>query len=107
MAEPQPATVTEGATTGDVADTIADPSLTNSAEDRKAAAALDALDDRRDVEASQGKNVDQAAVKKAMDRLAGMQEKSVGKEEGEKKEVKRKAAVKIDDAMVRILVSSV
>lgn len=106
MTEPQPPTITEGATTGDIADTVADPALStsNSAEDRKAAAALDALDDRRDVEAGQGKHVDQEAVKKAMDRLAGMQEKpAVKKGEGRKEEVKKKA-VKVDDAVVNLLV---
>jgi hypothetical protein len=67
MAEAQPPTIVEGATTGDVEDEIP---VAKSAEDRKAQAALSSLDAPREDE-SNTKNVDQDAVRKAMDRLAG------------------------------------
>ncbi len=68
MADQQPPAVVEGATTGDVEDEI--PVAAKSAEDRKAAAALSSLDGRED-ESKPTKDVDQEAVRKAMDRLAG------------------------------------
>lgn len=68
MAEAQPPTIVEGATTGDVEDEIP---VAKSAEDRKAQAALSSLDAPREDESSNTKNVDQEAVRKAMDRLAG------------------------------------
>lgn len=109
MAEKQPPTIVEGATTGDVEDEIP---VAKSAEDRKAAAALSSLDAPRDDDSSAAnvKNVDQEAVKKAMDRLAGIGgvagdangKAKKGKEE-EKKEAKK--AVKVDQADVALLVS--
>ncbi|KAI1854198.1 hypothetical protein JX265_000602 [Neoarthrinium moseri] len=67
MAEPQPPTIVEGATTGDVEDEV--QATAKSAEDRKAAAAMSRLD-ARDDEAS-GAQVDQDAVNKAMQSLGG------------------------------------
>ncbi|KAH7327471.1 hypothetical protein BKA65DRAFT_555024 [Rhexocercosporidium sp. MPI-PUGE-AT-0058] len=58
MAEAQPPTIVEGATTGDVDDEI--PVAAKSAEDRKAAAALSSLDTPRDDETA-SKDVDQEA----------------------------------------------
>jgi hypothetical protein len=63
MAEPQPPSVVEGATTGDVEDEVP-ASAAKSAEDRKAAAALAKLDERGDDAA--GAAVDAEAVSKAM-----------------------------------------
>ncbi|KAI9743642.1 MAG: hypothetical protein M1818_002958 [Claussenomyces sp. TS43310] len=96
MADPQPPTVVEGATTGDVEDEI--PALPKSAEDRKAAAALSSLDTRREDEAVSTKNVDQDAVKKAMDRLAGTGAQENHEKKEEQKEVRK--VVKIDQADV-------
>lgn len=106
MAEPQPPTIVEGATTGDVEEELP---VAKSAEDRKAAAALSSLDAPRDDDAgaSNVKNVDQEAVKKAMDRLAGTSVnngKVGGKKDEEKKEVKK--VVKVDQADVALLVST-
>jgi len=97
MADPQPPAVVEGATTGDVEDEL--PDVPKSAEDRKAAAALSSLDTGREDDASSTKNVDQDAVKKAMDRLAGTgaSDSKVKKKE-EPKEVKK--VVKVDQADV-------
>lgn len=102
MANPQPIAVVEGATAGDVEDEI--PDVPKSAEDIKAAAALSSLDTRREDDASSTKNVDQDAVKKAMDRLAGTGT-SVGKvqKKEEPKEVKK--VVKVDPADVAQIVS--
>ena len=104
MTEVQPSTIVEGATTGDVEDEI--PQAAKSAEDRKAAAALSSLDARREDDSASTKNVDQEAVKKAMDRLAGKGAAAVEvkKKEDEKKEVKK--AVKVDSADVALVVSS-
>jgi hypothetical protein len=104
MAEAQPATIVEGATTGDVEDEI--PQAAKSAEERKAAAALSSLDASREDDTASTKNVDQEAVKKAMDRLAGNTAAAgeVKKKEDAKKEVKK--AVKVDQADVALLVSS-
>jgi hypothetical protein len=103
MAEAQPPTIVEGATTGDVEDEI--PQAAKSAEDRKAAAALSSLDARREDDVASTKNVDQEAVKKAMDRLAGKGAAAgeVKKREDEKKEVKK--VVKVDQADVALVVS--
>ncbi|KAI0020090.1 hypothetical protein F4780DRAFT_779823 [Xylariomycetidae sp. FL0641] len=67
MAEPQPPTVHEGATTGDVSDEVA---AAKNAEDRKAAAAMASLDSRADENAGSG-TVDAAAAQKAMQDLGG------------------------------------
>lgn len=105
MAETQPPTIVEGATTGDVDDEI--PVAAKSAEDRKAAAALSSLDTPRDDE-SAGKDVDQEAVRKAMERLSGggagvgATNGAVAKK-GEQKVVKK--TVKVDPADVTLLVS--
>jgi hypothetical protein len=100
MAEAQPPTIVEGATTGDVEDEI--PQAAKSADDRKAAAALSSLDARED-DTSTGKNVDQEAVRKAMNRLAGTSDTTGEKKKAEeKKEVKK--AIKVDQADVALLV---
>jgi len=102
MAEAQPPTIVEGATTGDVEDEI--PQAAKSADDRKAAAALSSLDARED-DTGASKNVDQEAVRKAMNRLAGTSETTgAKKKEEEKKEVKK--AVKVDQADVALLVGT-
>ncbi|KAH6693308.1 hypothetical protein BKA61DRAFT_624487 [Leptodontidium sp. MPI-SDFR-AT-0119] len=104
MAETQPPTIVEGATTGDVDDEI--PVAAKSAEDRKAAAALSSLDTPRDDE-SAGKDVDQEAVRKAMERLSGggagvgATNGAVAKK-GEQKVVKK--TVKVDPADVTLLI---
>ncbi|PVH79324.1 hypothetical protein DL98DRAFT_589560 [Cadophora sp. DSE1049] len=100
MAEAQPPTIVEGATTGDVDDEI--PAVAKSAEDRKAAAALSSLDTPRDDE-SAGKDVDQEAVRKAMERLggAGAPNGTVTKKD-EQKVVKK--TVKVDPADVTLLI---
>lgn len=102
MAETQPPTTIEGATTGDVEDEI--PQVAKSAEERKAAAALSSLDASREDDSASTKNVDQEAVKKAMDRLAGTTAAAgeVKKKEDAKKEVKK--AVKVDQADVALIV---
>jgi len=104
MADPQSPTIAEGATTGDVEDEI--PQAAKSAEDRKAAAALSALDAPREDDSTSTKDVDQEAVKKAMDRLAGTTAAAVEvkKKEEAKKEVKK--AVKVDPADVALVVSA-
>ncbi|TPX17232.1 uncharacterized protein E0L32_003350 [Thyridium curvatum] len=92
--ERQPPNVVEGATTGDVEEDVP-ATAAKSAEDRKAAAALAALDDtpRGDEEV---KNVDQEAARKAMNKLGG------GAKQGEaKKDLKR---VKVDAGDVTLLV---
>lgn len=101
MAEAQPPTIVEGATTGDVDDEI--PVTAKSAEDRKAAAALSTLDTPRDDELA-GKDVDQEAVRKAMERLggAGATNGTVAKKD-EQKVVKK--TVKVDPQDVTLLVS--
>lgn len=100
MAEVQPPNIVEGATTGDVEDEI--QPTAKSAEDRKAAAALSSLDTRED-DSTAAKDIDQEAVKKAMDRLAGTGG-SGKKVEGDKKEVKK--VVKVDQSDVLLIVSS-
>lgn len=102
MTDPQPLTVVEGATTGDVDDEI--PVVAKSAEDRKAAAALSSLDAARDDESKPAKDVDQEAVRKAMDRLAGTgaSNGTLVKKTDEKKEVRK--VVKVNAADVTLLV---
>jgi hypothetical protein len=101
MAEAQPPTVVEGATTGDIDDEI--PAAAKSAEDRRAAAALSSLDAPREDESS-AKNVDQEAVRKAMDRLAGTgAANGVTSAKEEDKKVPKKV-VKVDQADVTLLV---
>jgi hypothetical protein len=104
MAEAQPPKIVEGATMGDVEDEI--PQAAKSAEERKAAAALSSLDASREDESASTKNVDQEAVRKAMDRLAGTTAAAgeVKKKEDAKKEVKK--AVKVDQADVSLIVSA-
>lgn len=101
MAEAQPPTIVEGATTGDVEDEIP---VAKSAEDRKAAAALSSLDAPREDD-SAAKDVDQDAVRKAMDRLAGKGSSNgtLTKKE-EEKQVAVKKNVKVDAADVALLV---
>ena len=102
MADPQPPTIVEGATTGDVDDEL--PVAAKSAEDRKAAAALSSLDAPRDDESKPAKDVDQEAVRKAMDRLAGTggTNGTHVKKDDEKKAVKK--IVKVDPTDVTLLV---
>lgn len=101
MAEAQPPTIVEGATTGDVDDEIPVPA--KSAEDRKAAAALSSLDAPREDESTSTKDVDQEAVRKAMERLGGAATTNgtVAKKD-DKKVVKK--TVKVDPADVTLLV---
>ncbi|TVY94229.1 hypothetical protein LAWI1_G001974 [Lachnellula willkommii] len=102
MAEAQPPTVVEGATTGDIEDEVP---VAKSAEDRKAQAALSSLDAPRDDDSSTTKDVDQDAVRKAMDRLAGKGATNgvVTKKEDEAK-VAVKKNVKVDQADVALLI---
>ncbi|KAF7867302.1 hypothetical protein EAF04_005385 [Stromatinia cepivora] len=100
MSESQPPTVVEGATTGDVDDEI--PQTAKSAEDRKAAAALSSLDAPREDDSTATKEIDQEAVRKAMDRLAGATNGTVAKKGDEKKIVKK--TVKVEAADVTLLV---
>lgn len=89
MAEPQPPTMVEGATTGDVEDEV---QAAKSAEDRKAQAAMSRLDARDDDAA--GSAVDKDAASKAMQSLGGASN-------AEKTEVKK---VKVEAADVTLLV---
>ncbi|GAW22659.1 hypothetical protein ANO14919_122010 [Xylariales sp. No.14919] len=89
MAEPQPRTVNEGATAGDVEEEVV---KAKSAEDRKAAAALASMDANGD--GAEAAEVDAAAVSKAMKNLGTAPA-------AEKKEVKK---VKVDAADVALLV---
>lgn len=102
MSESQPPTVVEGATTGDVDDEI--PQTAKSAEDRKAAAALSSLDAPREDDSKATKDIDQEAVRKAMNRLAGTSSKNgtVAKKGDEKKVVKK--TVKVEATDVTLLV---
>lgn len=85
----QPADIVEGATSGDVEDEV--QPTAKSAEDRKAAAALSKLDARGDDEGA-AREVDQEAVKNAMNALGGG---------ADKKDTK---TVKVDAADVKLLV---
>ncbi|EHA49806.1 hypothetical protein MCOR27_011635 [Pyricularia oryzae] len=86
----EPPAIVEGATTADVEDEV--EQTAKSAEDRKAAAAMAALDARDEDTAN--KNVDQEAVSKAMSQLKT--------DSNVKKDVKK--AVKVDAADVALLV---
>jgi len=101
MAEAQPPSIVEGATTGDIDEEV--PVAAKSAEDRKAAAALSSLDSRVD-ESAGTKDVDQEAVRKAMERLGGSSSTNgtVAKQGDDKKVVKK--SVKVDPADVTLLV---
>ncbi|RYP55989.1 hypothetical protein DL771_012222 [Monosporascus sp. 5C6A] len=100
MAEPQPKTVREGATTtpGEAEDEV--QTAAKSAEDRKAAAALASLDNARD-DAADRSAVDQEAVSKAMKSLEGGGGAAAAAEKKRKEEVRK---VKIDAADVTLLV---
>ena len=104
MADPQPPGIVEGATTGDVEDEV--QPTAKSAEDRKAAAALSSLDAPQE-ESATTKDIDHAAIQKAMDRLAGSGKTNgaVTNKAEEKKEVK-KPVVKVAVADVTLLVCS-
>ncbi|KAI9171863.1 hypothetical protein HJFPF1_01354 [Paramyrothecium foliicola] len=93
MADKQPPTVVEGATTGDVEDELP---AAKSAEDRKAASALASLDDANDDASASARNVDQEAVSKAMKTLGGAAGAAARKD--------AKTAVKVDQADVALLV---
>lgn len=101
MSESQAPNIVEGATTGDIEDEV--QPTAKSAEDRKAAAALSSLDAQKDDE-SAAKDIDQEAVKQAMDRLSGLglSNSDAKKKEEEKKEVKK--VVKVDAADVALVV---
>ena len=103
MADTQPPTIVEGAISGDVDDEL--PVAAKSAEDRKAAAALSSLDATREDDSTTTKDIDQDAIRKAMDRLAGSGSTNgtISKKEDEKKVVKK--VVKVDQADVALLVS--
>ncbi|KAG4031460.1 hypothetical protein MFRU_009g02340 [Monilinia fructicola] len=102
MSESQPPAVVEGATTGDIDDEI--PQKAKSAEDRKAAAALSSLDAPREDDSPSTKDIDQEAVRRAMDRLTGTKttDGTVAKKGDEKKVVKK--TVKVEAADVNLLV---
>jgi hypothetical protein len=103
MAEPQPQTTSQVPLSNDVEEET--PAVAKSAEDRKAAAALSSLD-KKDEGGSTSKDVDQEAVKKAMERLAGgggIAAKST--ESKEKSDVKK--VVKVDAGDVALVVSSI
>ncbi|KAH8591548.1 hypothetical protein B0O99DRAFT_654431 [Bisporella sp. PMI_857] len=102
MAEAQPSTIVEGATTGDVDDEI--PAAAKTAEARKEQAALSSLDAPRDDDSSVAKDVDQDAVRKAMDRLAGSAATngSVTKKEDQSRLVKK--VVKVDQGDIALVV---
>lgn len=101
MAEPRPTNIVEGATTGDLEEEI--PVAAKSAEERKAAAAMSSLDSRAE-DAGSSRDVDQAAIKKAMERLGGpaLTNGTSGKQGEDKKVVKK--AIKVDVADVNLLV---
>lgn len=101
MSEDQAPSIVEEATFGDVEDEI--QPTAKSAEDRKAAAALSSLDARKDDD-SATKDVDQEAVRQAMDRLSalGASDSMTKKKEAEKLVVKK--AVKVDAADVALVV---
>ena len=102
MAEPQPPSVHEGADIDDEA-----PALPKSAEDRKAAAALSSVSARDDDSTEPAKEVDQEALGRAMKNLdvsGGVKPATVAKEDAVRD--KKKAAVKVDQADVALLVSA-
>jgi len=102
MAEPASNTTAEVPISNDVDEEA--PAVAKSAEDRKAAAALSSLDKKEDEGTS--KDVDQEAVKKAMERLAGGGGvKAKAAETKEKTEPKK--IVKVEAADVTLVVSHV
>jgi hypothetical protein len=96
MAEAQPSSIVEGASTGDVDDEV--PVAAKSAEDRKVAGALSKLDARED-ESAGANGADQEAMKKA---LAGISANGSASKEDDKKVLKKN--VKVDPADVALLV---
>lgn len=99
MTDTQPPTIVEGATTGDIDEEV--PIAAKSAEDRKAAAALSTLDNRED-ESAGTKDVDQEAIRKAVERLSGGTTNGTVVKKDEQKVVKK--AIKVDAADVTLLV---
>jgi len=95
MADKQPPTVVEGATTGDVEDEL--PTAKSSAEDRKAASALASLDHTAAGDEADANNVDKDAVTKAMKNLPGGASSTTGAGAPRK-------TVKVDAADVTLLV---
>ncbi|QPG95829.1 hypothetical protein C2857_002212 [Epichloe festucae Fl1] len=94
MAEEQPPTVHEGASTGDIEDEL--HATAKSAEDRKAASALASLDATGNEEAA-NKEVDREAVNKAMKSLGGSKSSTAPKPAPAKN-------IKVDDADVALIV---
>jgi hypothetical protein len=102
MTDTQPPNIVEGATTGDIDEEV--PVAAKSAEDRKAAAALSSLDNRDD-DAAGTKDVDQEAVRKAMERLGGAGDTNGAVAKKDETKVVKKT-VKVDAADVNLLVCS-
>lgn len=100
MTDTQPSNVVEGATTGDIDEEV--PIAAKSAEDRKAAAALSSLDNRDD-DGAGTKDVDQEAVRKAMERLGGAGDTNGAVAKKDEQKVVKKT-VKVDAADVTLLV---
>ena len=100
MAEPPSNTTSEVPVSNDVDDEA--PAVTKSAEDRKAAAALSSLDKKEDE--GTNKDVDQEAVRKAMERLAGGGGGSKTKSVASKEKIEPKKIVKVDAADVALVV---
>jgi len=97
--EPQPPNIQEGADAPDV--------LPANAEDRKAAQAMSSLDAKPDEDAAPKKEIDVKALNAAMKSLGGGQEKKAGGAAAAKKEQEApKKVVKVDQADVALLVSS-
>jgi NACalpha-BTF3-like transcription factor len=97
MADKQPRSVVEGATTGDVDEEIPASAAAKSAEDRKAASALASLDDD-DGNSSAAANVDSDAASKAMKNLGGAAAATAAAAAAPRKNVK------VDPADVTLLV---
>jgi len=91
MAEEQPASVREGASTP--------PPPTGTAEDRKAAAALSSLDAHDDDSGAAKSGADSEALGQAMEKL------NVGGPKKEEQKAVPRRAVKVDPADVNMLVS--
>ncbi|KAG9229406.1 hypothetical protein BJ875DRAFT_387421 [Amylocarpus encephaloides] len=100
MADKHPPAIAESATTGDVEDEVP---VAKSAEDRKAAAALSSLDAPRNDDSAGLRDVDQEAVRKAMDRLADTRGPNGTTAKKEETKVVKKA-VKVDQADVALLI---
>jgi hypothetical protein len=94
---------TNAGATADVDDEV-DPAVAaaTSAEDRKAAAALSKLDTHGEDDAAPAREVDQEAVKNAMNALTGGSQPGAA-DDDKKKEAMRK--VKVDAADVALMVS--